>query len=91
MSGATRRDASSGRPGRRVLRVAWNLRMLGLFLIGPGAGVLLGGAIFGLPTDICWLALATFGLSLALFGTLARAEWRRLSHDSHPPPPPRRR
>ena len=63
-----------------AMRVLWNLRVLGLFLVGPVAGVLLGGAIFGLPVDLRWAAAGMFLLSVAMFGVLIRGEWRRLSH-----------
>ena len=67
---------------RRAWRVAVNLRMLALFLIGPAAGVVLGGAIFGLPPDLRWATGAALLVSLSMFGLLVRAEWRRLSHGS---------
>ncbi len=68
-------------PDRRRLagQVLWNLRGLALFLIGPAAGVGLGGAIFGLPGDLAWMAVVMFLFSLSLFGLLARGEWRRLA------------
>jgi uncharacterized membrane protein len=64
---------------RTALLVVWNLRVLGLFLIGPAVGIAVGGIIFGLPVDIRWMAVAMFLLSLSLFGVLARGEWRRVS------------
>ncbi|WP_428394526.1 hypothetical protein [Lichenicoccus sp.] len=67
------------RRSTRALRVLWNLRLLGLFLIGPVVGVLLGGVIFGLPDDLRWAAVIAFLVSLSLFGMLAKGEWRRLS------------
>ncbi len=66
---------------RRTWRVAVNLRMLALFLIGPVAGVIMGGAIFGLPDDLRWATAAALLVSLSMFGMLAKAEWRRLSRD----------
>ena len=71
-------NASQGRFGR-ALRVVWNLRALGIFLIGPVVGVFLVGMIFGMPRDLRWAAAAGFLLSLCLFGMLAKGEWRRLS------------
>ena len=55
--------------------------MLGLFLLGPGVGLLLVGMIFGLPTNLRWLAAGTFAISVALFGMLAANEWRGLTSD----------
>ncbi len=63
----------------RAVRVMWNMRLSGLFLVGPGIGVALSALIFGLPTDLRWAAAAMFGLSLFLFGILVRAEWRHLA------------
>ncbi len=60
-------------------RVAWNLRGLALFLVGPVVGVGLGGAIFGMPTDLIWAAAVAFLISLSMFGLLVRGEWRRLA------------
>ena len=71
-------------PLRRAARVAWNLRMLALFLIGPVAGVIMSGAIFGLPDGLRWAAGGALLISLSLFGMLARGEWRRLSRDRRP-------
>ncbi len=59
-------------------QVAWKLRGLALFLIGPVVGVALGGAIFGMPADLVWAAAVAFLISLSMFGLLARGEWRRL-------------
>ena len=68
-------------PDRRRLaaQVLWNLRGLGLFLIGPVLGVGLVGAIFGMPGNLVWAAAIAFLISLSLFGVLARSEWRRLT------------
>ena len=74
--------ASLQRRATRALHVVWNLRVLGLFLIGPVVGVLLGGMIFGLPDDLRWAAAIGFLISLSLFGMLARDEWRRLSRQA---------
>ncbi len=73
--------SASEAPGRRRLagQVAWNLRGLALFLIGPVVGVALGGAIFGMPADLVWAAAVAFLISLSMFGLLARGEWRRLA------------
>lgn len=70
---------------RRAMRVVWNLRVLGLFLIGPVVGVVLGGLIFGLPSDLRWAAVVAFAISLFLFGILAKGEWRRLSREAARP------
>ncbi len=74
-------DDGRRRGGHRALLVLWNLRVLGLFLVGPIAGVVLGGAIFGMPEGQRWAAAVAFAISLSLFGILARGEWRRLSRD----------
>jgi len=67
----------------RILgQVLWNLRMLGLFLVGPGLGVALVGAIFGLAPHLYGAAAGMFGLTLALFALLARGEWRRLCREA---------
>ena len=66
--------------GRPTLRAVWNLRVLGLFLVGPVVGVALVGAVFGLPPGLVPVAGAMFLLGLALFGILVRGETRRLSH-----------
>ena len=78
-------DVSHWRRGRRALLVIWNLRVLGLFLVGPIVGVVLGGVIFGMPEDQRWAAAAAFAISLSLFGILAKGEWRRLSRDTGRP------
>ncbi len=65
----------------QALHVLWNLRVLGLFLIGPALGVALVGGIFGLPPNVLLAAVAMFLVSLSLLGVLVRAEWRRLSRD----------
>ena len=83
MTTVPRPDAS---PGWRIAgRVTWNLRGLALFLIGPAAGIGLGAAIFGLPTDLIWAAAIMFLISLSLFGLLARGEWRRVAASSERP------
>ena len=68
-------------PFRRRLawQVLWNLRGLGLFLIGPAAGVGLGAAIFGMPPALLLAAGLVFAVSLAMYATLVQAEWRRLA------------
>ena len=62
---------------RRLLQVLWNLRALGLFLIGPVVGVGAGAAIFGMPVPLQVAAAVTFVFSLALYASLVRSEWRR--------------
>ena len=62
-----------------ALQVLWNLRGLGLFLVGPVVGVTLVGAVFGLPRTQQALAGVMFLFALALYASLARGEWRRLS------------
>ena len=64
--------------GRLAGQAIWNLRLLGLFLLGPVVGVLLVNAIFGLPGALRLLAGAMFLFSLALFAVLVRGERRRL-------------
>ncbi len=68
--------------GRRrlALQVVWNLRALGLFLIGPVVGVWLVGAVFGMPRSLVIAAGIMFLFSLGMCATLARGEWRRLSN-----------
>ena len=75
------RAAAARRPahGALLLRVLWNLRLLGLFLIGPAIGVALVGPIFGLPGNLQLAAGAMFLLSLGLFGILFKSEWQRLA------------
>lgn len=64
---------------RRLGRVAWNLRPLGLLLAGPLLGLGLVAGLFGLAPGLGWLAGGVLLLSLSLFGVLARGEWRRLA------------
>ena len=64
---------------RRVLRLLWNLRGLGLFLIGPAIGVWAAASIFGMPRGLQALAGLTFLFSLGIMGLLVRGEWRRMS------------
>ena len=71
-------------PLRRAGRVAWNLRVLAVFLLGPVAGVIMSAAIFGLSDDLRWAAGVALLISLSLFGMLARGEWRRLARDRGP-------
>lgn len=60
-------------------QVLWNLRGLGLFLIGPVIGVGLGAAIFGMPLPLVGAAAMVFLVSLGMYAMLVRGEWRRLS------------
>ncbi len=64
---------------RRALQVLWNLRALGLFLIGPVIGVWAGAAIFGMPRTLQMAASVMFLFSLGIYAVLVRGEWRRLS------------
>ena len=64
---------------RLILRALWNLRMLGLFLVGPVIGVILGGWTFTMPIALRWAGLGMFGLALALLGVLVRDEVGRLA------------
>lgn len=64
---------------RRALQVLWNLRGLGLFLIGPVIGVWAGAAVFGMPRSLQVSAGVMFLFSLGMFALLVRGEWRRLS------------
>lgn len=61
-----------------TLRALWNLRALGLFLVGPVAGLGLVAATFGLPPALLALAGGFLLFSLSLFGLLVRGERRRL-------------
>ena len=65
--------------GNLAGQAVWNLRLLGLFLLGPVLGVLLVDAIFGLPGALRLLAGCMFLFSLALFAILVRGECRRLA------------
>ena len=64
---------------RQLLQVLWNLRGLGLFLIGPVIGVWAVAAIFGLPQNLQIMAGIMFVFSLGIYAMLVRGEWRRLS------------
>ena len=64
---------------RLTLQVLWNLRALGLFLLGPVIGVWIVAAIFGMPRSLVIAAGIMFLFSLGMCTTLARGEWRRLS------------
>ena len=64
---------------RLALQVAWNLRALGLFLIGPVIGVWIVAAVFGMPRSLVVAAGIMFLFSLGMWASLARGEWRRLS------------
>lgn len=64
---------------RLAFQVLWNLRGLGLFLIGPALGVGLGAAIFGMPGTLQVSAAVMFVFSLGMYATLVRGEWRRLA------------
>ncbi|MDT7951351.1 MAG: hypothetical protein RQ966_07585 [Acetobacteraceae bacterium] len=66
-------------PYRQALEVAWNLRALGLFLLGPAVGLGLGIAIFGMPRQLQIVAGVMFLFSLGMFASLARGEWRRVA------------
>ena len=64
---------------RLVLQLLWNLRALGLFLVGPVVGVWLGAAIFGMPRTLQVAAGVMFLVSLGICSMLVRDEWRRLT------------
>ncbi len=64
---------------RLILLALWNLRLLGLFLVGPVAGVMIGGWTFAVPVPLRWAALGMLGLSLALLAVLVRDEVGRLA------------
>lgn len=76
-------------PKRATLRALWNLRALGLFLLGPVAGVALGATVFGMPVELVRVAAVLFLFSLALFGLLVRGERRRLLRPRRSPGPAR--
>ena len=75
---------AGGRAGP-TLRALWNLRALGLFLIGPVVGVALGAAVFGMPGALIGVAAVMFVVSLGIFATLVRGERRRLISARRPP------
>lgn len=58
------------------------MRLLGLFVVGPVAGILLVGLTFGLTSSLQRLAAAMFVFSVALLGLLVRSEYVRLSRHS---------
>ena len=70
---------SSPKRWQLALQVLWNLRALGLFLVGPVIGVWIVAAIFGMPRSLVVAAGIMFLFSLGMCATLARGEWRRLS------------
>ncbi len=67
------------RVSRRIGLALWNMRLLGLFLVGPLAGIVIAGLTFGLPPALRWTALAMVLFCLALFGLLVRGEYGRIS------------
>ena len=75
---------ADGRAGP-TLRALWNLRALGLFLIGPVVGVGLGAAVFGMPGALIGVAAMMFMVSLGIFAMLVRGERRRLVSAHRPP------
>ncbi len=64
---------------RLALQVLWNLRALGLFLIGPVIGVWASAVIFGMPRNLLIVASVMFLFSLGMYALLIRNEWRRLA------------
>ncbi len=64
---------------RLALTALWNLRMLGLFLVGPVVGVIIGGWTFTMPPVLRWTGLGMFALAVALLGILVRDEYGRLA------------
>ena len=62
-----------------TLRALWNLRALGLFLLGPVVGVALGAGIFGMPDALVRVAAVMFLFSIGIVAVLVRGERRRLS------------
>ncbi len=61
-----------------MVRALWNLRGLGLFLLGPVVGVMLGAKVFGMPEALIHVAAVMFLFSLGIFAILVRAERRQL-------------
>lgn len=61
-----------------VLQAAWNLRLFGLFMIGPIIGVALVSLIFDMSLGLRIAAAGMFGFTLLLYSVLLRAELRRL-------------
>ena len=72
-------------PLRLALTALWNLRMLGLFLVGPVVGVIIGGWTFTMPLALRWTGLGMFVLSVALLGILVRDEYGRLARRTGSP------
>lgn len=48
-----------------LIQALWNLRWMGLFMIGPALGIILVDIIFGLPAMLWWSA---GGMSLFMLG-----------------------
>ena len=85
----TMRDGPSRGPGesaparfRILAQVLWNLRLLGLCLVGPVIGIVLVATIFGLTPGLFWTAGSAFLFTLSVLAVLVRAEWRRLSAEA---------
>ena len=64
---------------RRARLACWNLRIAGLFMVGPVAGLVLLAIIFGLSVGMQRLALGMMVFSLLLFGILIKGEYDRLA------------
>lgn len=69
---------------RELSRAIWNMRLLGLFLVGPAMGLALVSVTFGLSAGLLRLAAAMACLSLGLLGWLVRAEYVRLARLRRP-------
>ncbi len=65
---------------RLAFQALWNVRVLGLFLIGPVVGIGIGAATFGLSPTLQRAAFVMFLLPLGLYAMLARGEWQRLAN-----------
>ena len=78
---------SAGARSAPTLQALWNLRALGLFLLGPTVGVALGAEVFGMPASLIRIAAAMSLFSLGLFAVLVHGERRRLVAPRRPPTP----
>lgn len=64
---------------RRARLACWNLRLAGLFMAGPVAGLVLVALIFGMTFGMRLLAVGMAVFTAILFGILIKAEYDRLA------------
>ena len=76
---------SGGERTGPTLQAVWNLRALGIFLLGPVVGMILGAGVFGMPATLIRIAGIMFLFSLAMFAVLVREARRRLVPPRRPP------